>query len=269
MIWRKSQVGLVRFFDLTIKDKCTYIRSITIPRKGYLHKQRQLPSIETPGTPCVSPYSHLGQGMADIIQKPLRVRIFIDFWNFSLSVRSEDNTFKIDWTKVAQTLTNAVGALPLGSAVTFEALHVYGSYDPNKPDDAKFKNWFTNWLDRQPGVHTSLVERQKKKSPPKCPHCQGEVPNCSSCNGDMRGTEEKGVDTRIVTDMISLAWSGGYDIAVIVSSDRDFVPVAEFLQSKAIKVIHAAFPPKGSLLSQKSWGHFSVIAEMANFKLPT
>ncbi|WP_419936862.1 NYN domain-containing protein [Candidatus Palauibacter sp.] len=39
----------------------------------------------------------------------------------------------------------------------------------------------------------------------------------------MRGTEEKGVDVRMATDMISLAWVDNYDIAVLVSSDRDFV----------------------------------------------
>jgi uncharacterized LabA/DUF88 family protein len=81
----------------------------------------------------------------------------------------------------------------------------------------------------------------------------------------MRGTEEKGVDTRIVTDMISLAWANAYDVAVIVSSDRDFVPVAEFLQTKGIKVIHASFPPKGSELSQKCWGNFPVPALMTAF----
>jgi uncharacterized LabA/DUF88 family protein len=39
----------------------------------------------------------------------------------------------------------------------------------------------------------------------------------------MRGMEEKGVDTRIVTDMMSLAWNGAYDVAVLVSADRDFI----------------------------------------------
>jgi uncharacterized LabA/DUF88 family protein len=82
----------------------------------------------------------------------------------------------------------------------------------------------------------------------------------------MRGTEEKGVDTRIVTDMISLAWSNSYDVAVLVSADRDFVPVADFLQSKGIKVVHGAFPPKGSHLSQKCWGHLRIPALMPQFK---
>ncbi len=82
----------------------------------------------------------------------------------------------------------------------------------------------------------------------------------------MRGTEEKGVDTRIVADMISLAWANAYDVAVLVSADRDFVPVTEFLQTKGIKVMHGAFPPNGSELSQKCWGHFDIAPLMPQFK---
>lgn len=82
----------------------------------------------------------------------------------------------------------------------------------------------------------------------------------------MRGTEEKGVDTRIVADMISLAWANAYDVAVLVSSDRDFVPVADFLQTKGIKVVHGAFPPKGSHLSQKCWANFNIIDLMPKIK---
>lgn len=177
----------------------------------------------------------------------------------------------IDWQKVSGALTKAAGNVIQGQVpYSFEAMHVYGSYDPNKPDDSKFKHWFTNWLDRQPGLHTVLLERQRKRNYPKCPHCQSEATHCHSCGGDMRGTEEKGVDTRMVTDMISLAWSQGYDMAVLISSDRDFVPVAEFLQAKGVKVVHGAFPPSGAQLSQKCWGSFSIIDLMDDIrKAPT
>lgn len=196
---------------------------------------------------------------------PFRVRIFVDFWNFSLSLRREDDAFKVDWKSVANVMIAETAQL-LGGPVTYEAMHVYGSYDPAKPNDAKFKNWFSTWLDKQPGVHTVLLERQRKRNHLKCPHCYQEVKECPHCSKDLRGTEEKGVDTRIATDLISLAWSNGYDVAVIVSADRDFVPVADFLQSKGIKVIHAAFPPSGSQLSQRCWGNFNVISQMAKFR---
>jgi uncharacterized LabA/DUF88 family protein len=150
---------------------------------------------------------------------------------------------------------------------TFEAMHVYGSYDPAKPQDVKFRNWMANILDKMPGTHVVLLERQRKKGYPKCPHCQTEATHCQKCGGDLRGTEEKGIDTRIVADMISLAWANAYDVAVLVSADRDFVPVAEFLQTKGIKVVHGAFPPKGSHLSQKCWAHLDLTKLMPQFQL--
>lgn len=197
---------------------------------------------------------------------PLKVRIFIDFWNFSLSLRRKDNSFRTDWKPIAKTFTDEAGAI-LGVPVTYEAMHVYGSFDPNKPQDAKLRNWFSNSLDKMPGVHVRALERQKKRGYPKCPSCQEEAKQCCSCGHDMRGTEEKGVDTNIATDMISLAWEGAYDIAVLVSADRDFVPVADYLQTKGIKVIHGAFPPKGNQLSQKCWGNINIIKLMEKFRL--
>lgn len=207
--------------------------------------------------------------MSEPVVKSPRIRIFVDFWNFSLSLRRIDENFKIDWKSVASVLTSETASI-VGGAVpcSYEAMHVFGSYDPNKPNDAKFKHWFTNWLDKQPGVHVELLERQKKKNYAKCPHCQSEQKECKACGGDPRGTEEKGVDTRIGTEMISLAWSNGYEVAVLVSADRDFVPVADFLQTKGIKVVHAAFPPSGSQLSQRCWANFDVSKVMQKFQLP-
>lgn len=198
---------------------------------------------------------------------PMRVRIFIDFWNFQLSINSAEAGFRIDWRNVGQVLAaEAAALLTPAPAHTFEGMHVYGSYDPAKPNDNKLKHWFANTLDKMPGTHVVVVERQRKRGHVKCPKCQTEHKNCSACGTDLRGTEEKGVDTRIVTDMISLAWSNAYDLAVLVSSDKDFVPVAEFLQLKGIKVVHGAFPPVGSQLSQRCWGNIRVPQLMNRFK---
>jgi len=45
-----------------------------------------------------------------------------------------------------------------------------------------------------------------------------------------------------------------YDRAVLVSSDRDFIPAVEFLNAKGRKVLHAGFPPRGSDLAAKCRG---------------
>ncbi len=190
---------------------------------------------------------------------PIRVRIFVDFWNFQLSIKDHEPGFLVAWDQLGPILATETGKLTKStSPAHYEGLHVYGSYDPNKSDDAKLKHWFTNKLDKMPGVSVVLRPRQRKRSFPRCPVCQTEATACEVCGSDMRGTEEKGIDTRIATDLIRLAWEGGYDAAVLLSADRDFVPVVEFLQSKAIKVIHGGFPPKGSELTQKCWGNLDL-----------
>ncbi len=121
--------------------------------------------------------------------------------------------------------------------------NVYGSYDSER--DTSLHRWATRKLNTFPGVSVWMAPRQKKRSPPVCPGCQAAAEKCAACGADMRGTEEKGVDVRMATDIISLAWIENCDIAVLVSSDRDFVPLARFLETRGIKVIHGAFPPKG------------------------
>lgn len=82
----------------------------------------------------------------------------------------------------------------------------------------------------------------------------------------MRGTEEKGIDTRLATDLVSLAWQDAFDVAVLISSDQDFVPAAELLQAKGLKVIHAAVPPSGWHLKQKCWGSIDLTQHVNDFE---
>jgi len=203
---------------------------------------------------------------------PIRVRIFIDFWNFQLSLNTLEKeagrtSFSLDWKGVAPACCDQVNALIRpASGVAYEGLHVYSSYTDGKGPDMKHKNWVETWLDRQPGVVATCVKRSQKKSPPKCPGCHAEATHCVTCGHDMRGMEEKGVDTRIVTDMMSLAWNGAYDVAVLVSADRDFIPVAEELQSRGIKVIHGKIGKAGMDLAAHCWADFDLYAERTKFQ---
>ena len=64
--------------------------------------------------------------------------------------------------------------------------------------------------------------------------------------------------TEVMDQFLGMGRINGTDIAVLVSSDRDFVPVAEFLETRGIKVIHGAFPPQGSELTGRCWGSINV-----------
>jgi uncharacterized LabA/DUF88 family protein len=110
--------------------------------------------------------------------------------------------------------------------------------------------------------------RKKEREGPKCPNegCRATIHTCPNCHGDMRGAKEKGVDVKIATDMITLAWEDTYDIGVLVSADSDFVPLAEFLKTKGKKVFHGQFPPTGAELSQRCWGRTDLTALRSKFK---
>ena len=74
----------------------------------------------------------------------------------------------------------------------------------------------------------------------------------------MAGTQEKGVDTSIATDMMRLAWDEAYDIAVLATSDADLVPCVQFLGQRGKRVIQAGFPPLGIQIAEASWTSFDV-----------
>lgn len=135
-----------------------------------------------------------------------RVRVFIDFWNFTLTMKDIDPSLQVDWSTLGPALARAaVTRVDAAAAGDYQGLNVYGSYDPNGAADRRLHNWATTVVARFPGVSVSFVQRQKKRYPPRCPVCHSDVTSCPSCNADMRGTEEKGVDVRLATDMIRLA----------------------------------------------------------------
>lgn len=195
---------------------------------------------------------------------PLRIKTFIDFWNYELSMKEVDNSFKTDWTQLPSVLVEAVRDLiapPHG--VINQGVHVYGSYHPRT--ELTLHRWATNTLASFPSYSVSFVKRQKKKTGPICPTCHTECADCPSCGNTMRGFGEKGVDTRIATEMVKFAWEDAYDVALLVSADRDFEPVINLLRAKNKIVIHGAFPPNGMVLTNASWGRIDVPLFRNNF----
>jgi len=94
------------------------------------------------------------------------------------------------------------------------------------------------------------------------PHATLPAPKIASFGAgsitSFRQGTEKGVDTAIVTDLLSLAWERAYDIAVLVSSDADFVPAVERLQEKGFKVVNATWQGHGHQLARVCWASFEI-----------
>lgn len=206
-------------------------------------------------------------------QSRVRMRVFIDFWNFQLTLNEkeararglDDYRFRIDWRGLGRQLADlAAQEAGLGNH-TYEGVNIYTSYNPQTDEGKKYRNWATNWLDRQPGVQVECRERQPRH-PPRCSSCNQLIHECPACGQRMAGTVEKGVDTRIATDMIRLAWEEAYDVAVLATSDADLVPAAEFLNLRARRVVQAGFPPLGIHLATACWASFDVYPHRESFR---
>lgn len=199
--------------------------------------------------------------------KPERIHIFVDFWNFELSLKDVVPTFKTDWIKLPQVIfQEAASILKPASGADYVGMSVFGSY--NAATETRLKNWATVTLASFPGTSVDFVARRRVVKGPTCPNCHNVVTDCPFCNGSMLGTKEKGVDTRIATNMIRMAWENLYDSAVIITADEDLSPAASFLSTKGIRVLHAKFPPFGAHLSRVCWANFAIPPLMPRFQRP-
>jgi uncharacterized LabA/DUF88 family protein len=202
-----------------------------------------------------------------------KVLVFIDYWNLQLSLNDRearlaggaDRRFSIDWMKLPQWLADQGAAVSGFPAHTYGGARVYTSFNPMSQSDLGYKKWVSTWLDRQPGIQVFCKER-RPKAVAKCPKCHKQIEICPHCSEKIVASVEKGVDTAIATDMIRLAWENAYDVAVLVTSDADLVPAAEFLDQKGKRVIQAGFPPLGVDLATSCWASFDIFARRADFR---
>ncbi len=195
-----------------------------------------------------------------------RIHIFVDYWNLQLGMNQKSGArFAFDWEVLPQWLVREATRIGRLRNPSYAGMHVYASYDPRSPGSGRFQGWLQNWLDMQPGVQVILKERRPRAAP-RCARCGRSVDACPFCGNPMRGMEEKGIDTAIVTDMIRLAWEDAYDVAILVSSDSDFIPAVEFLDQRGLKVIQAGFPPQGRDLAAPSWASFDLYERRREFE---
>lgn len=200
--------------------------------------------------------------MPEIVYIHPRIKVFVDYWNFQLLVNEilRKDKSPINWKDIGEWLAKEASLLAKMNHYSYEGTNIYTSYNPKK--DSRYVEWINNWLNRQPGIHVNCLERKIKRAP-NCPACYTTVDECPHCGESMEGSEEKGVDALIVTDMISLAWENSYDMAILSSSDRDLIPAVKYLSGKGKKVIHVGFGIIGSELSKSCWAYLDISSKIS------
>lgn len=189
---------------------------------------------------------------------PLRVKLFVDFWNLQLAWnsyhagRGATGTVRIPWhPKLYSVITSHVD-----QTAVYAGTHVYASYDPASAKDLQLKKFLLNTMDAFPGYDVVLKER-KALNPARCSHdgCRKPITHCPHCQQELRRTVEKGVDTALVTDLIRYGIDDHYDRAILIAGDADHVPAVEFLGGRMKQVTHVWFRNHASELRNACWDH--------------
>lgn len=202
----------------------------------------------------------------------MKTIVFVDYWNLQLSIQQEDakalnidpihtHRFQIDWFNLGQIVTQCaqdnVRQTVADFELNFQETRIYTSSNPAAQDGGSYKRWIDNVLNRQAGIRTFCLDRKPKRHQ-VCPACNAEISHCNHCGAPIQATQEKGVDTLLVTDLLRLGLDYTYEVAIIVSQDSDMKPAVDHLSSKGIKVIHAGIKHYGANLSNSCWAKFDL-----------
>ena len=178
------------------------------------------------------------------------VQIIVDYWNFQLRWNERAGEARCNWAALPAVLMERIKALPLSDALDFQGMRVYASCDS---EDENLRRWLENFLERQPGTSVSILERRRRFDHIRCRACGYESGHCPSCGQPLVWSAEKGVEAAVITDLYELAFSDALDVAVMVSSDSDFVIPVLALQGRGIKVINAMWRGSGQELARAAW----------------
>lgn len=157
---------------------------------------------------------------------PERVMVFIDGANLYTCMK--------DYLGLARNAKVDVLGKKLAADRQLVRIYYYNSPAPPSSDQASSQRfwaklgWLNNVRPRQGRIVPKAIDTE-------CPKCHNKF--------SIHTYGQKGVDTRIVVDVISLAQSDAYDIGIIVSGDSDLTEAIEWVREHTQKRIENAFIP--------------------------
>jgi uncharacterized LabA/DUF88 family protein len=203
----------------------------------------------------------------------VRVRIFVDFWNFQINWNDYHTRngatapVPIPWKELPPLLAAEAAK---GQLAKFAGIHVYASVNSSSEKDRKLSNWLHHSMAGLTGYIVDVRERKPRKTI-KCQeeNCRTPITSCPACKKPLKGTVEKGIDAAVITDLITLAFDDNYDLAVLICGDADYAPAVRYIQRKTDKqVVQAFFKAHGDELRNACWDHIFFEDLMAKL-LPT
>jgi hypothetical protein len=197
-----------------------------------------------------------------------RVRIFVDYWNLARDWRNSTGRGhfpdrNLDWKLFPQAVLDALddGFPSLGrSDKELRAVKVYSALrapadlveldideQARADEERRLQTWFQNELDQFTAYTVDITPQSDRPLP------------CEVCHTQNSHFVEQGVDTKIAIDLVSLASSDLYDVAVLVTNDTDLIPSVQCVQDSLDKqVVHLGFRDIKTEVRTESWGHLMI-----------
>jgi uncharacterized LabA/DUF88 family protein len=184
----------------------------------------------------------------------MRVALFFDGKNHMKDLRRTAQDKWIDHGALADWTVKYVGG------TRFVGAHYYTGV-PTAQDETHERHALSDLLDeleRRPGFFVKRFNR--RTSTRECPHC----------NQMITYTEEKMVDTSLVTDLVLYGVQDAFDCAVVFTGDLDVAPALTALRALGKQAWVATFGDHGlsRSLTREAWAHIDLLPHLDQFAHP-
>jgi uncharacterized LabA/DUF88 family protein len=188
----------------------------------------------------------------------MRVTIFIDGKNYYEGSLAPSSGRRVSFPALADWLVAQVGGSVHWGTHYYTGTYLEPASMENREETGRLTKElkkFLNGLELERGffVHRFPREPQRKE----CPHCGRHV----------SFSREKEVDTTLVADMLRLAAVDAFDVAVLVSGDRDHAPAVEGVRLLGKQVYVATWGKHGlaNRLRAAAFDHIDLSAGVDTF----
>lgn len=195
----------------------------------------------------------------------IRVKVFVDFWNVVINARSQtssDLPIDVRWQKLTEAVINQATSVQKADSI-LSGCYIFGSNSQSNGKELKFKNETLDTYGSLDGLYFDFRERVSKETTQKC----------GNCGAPMVRSSESGIDILLTVEMIKHANMGDHDYLALVSSDRDFLPLLQYLKDQGQRVLHISPGPPHRDMRTASWkqvglkDHFVNMTKIRNDKI--
>ncbi len=185
----------------------------------------------------------------------MRVALFFDGKNHMKDLRRTASERWLDHSALAKWAVEAVGGTRMVAAYYYTGVPNPGEENPG---DKHALSDLLEELERRPGFFVKRFNR--RTSSRECPHCSQLITY----------TEEKMVDTSLVTDLVLFAVHDAFDVAVVFSGDLDVAPALNAVHAMGKQAWIATFGDSGlsRSLTRSAWHTLDLLPHLDAFSFP-